>query len=91
VQKHYGVRTDRHKLIHFYEIDEWELYDLEKDPKEMHNVYHDPAYADVAKELKAELQRLQAQYKDDGKVVQFERPAPKKKPQPKAKKKQNGG
>lgn len=36
VKRHYGVRTRRYKLIHFYhDIDEWELYDLEKDPQEM--------------------------------------------------------
>ncbi len=48
VKRHYGVRTDRYKLIHFYyDIDEWELYDLEKDPKELNSVYDDPAYAEV--------------------------------------------
>jgi hypothetical protein len=35
VARHYGIRTDRHKLIHFYTLGEWELYDLEKDPREM--------------------------------------------------------
>jgi hypothetical protein len=34
----------------------WELYDLEKDPKEKHNVYHDPAYAKVVKEMKEKLE-----------------------------------
>ena len=60
VHKHYGVRTERHKLIHFYgeALDEWELFDLEKDPHELHSVYGEPAYADVVKELKAELARL---------------------------------
>lgn len=66
VQPHYGVRTARYKLIHFYyNIDEWELYDLEKDPKEVKNVYNDPTYADVVKELKAEITKLQKQYGDD--------------------------
>ena len=46
VQPHYGVRTDRYKLIHFYTIDEWELFDLENDPHELKSVYDDPAYAD---------------------------------------------
>jgi len=65
VKRHYGVRTNRYKLIHFYhDIDEWELYDLEKDPSEMKNVYGDPAYADIVKELKAELKRLRRKYKD---------------------------
>ncbi len=43
---------------------EWELFDLVKDPNEMKNVYHDPAYADVVKEMTAELERLQAKYGD---------------------------
>jgi len=65
VKRHYGVRTDRHKLIHFYnDIDEWELYDLRKDPREMKNVFDDPAYADTVKKLKAELKRLRKKYKD---------------------------
>jgi len=65
VKRHYGVRTQRYKLIHFYhDIDEWELYDLEKDPKELNNVYEEPAYADVVKKLKAELKQLRKKYKD---------------------------
>ncbi len=59
VRRHYGVRTDRFKLIHFYNIDEWELYDLAKDPHEMRNVYGDETYAAVVTDLKAEIQRLQ--------------------------------
>jgi arylsulfatase A-like enzyme len=66
VKRHYGIRTERYKLIHFYnDIDEWELYDLKKDPKEMKNVIGDPAYADIVKELKVELQALREKYKDD--------------------------
>jgi arylsulfatase A-like enzyme len=65
VKRHYGVRTQRYKLIHFYhDIDEWELYDLKTDPDELKNVYGDPKYADVVKELTAELKRLRAQYND---------------------------
>ncbi|UCF13930.1 MAG: DUF4976 domain-containing protein, partial [Phycisphaerales bacterium] len=65
VKRHYGVRTERYKLIHFYhDIDEWELYDLAKDPREMKNVYADASYADVVRELKAELKRLRRKYKD---------------------------
>lgn len=65
VQPHYGVRTDRFKLIHFYyNIDVWELYDLENDPNELHNIYDDPQYAGVVSELKAEIGRLQVQYGD---------------------------
>jgi arylsulfatase A-like enzyme len=70
VQRHYGVRTDRHKLIHYYLIDEWELFDLQKDPDELKSIYQDSAYADVVKELKAELQRLREHYK----VTAFKEP-----------------
>ncbi len=69
VNKHYGVRTKRHKLIFFHELGEWELFDLEKDPREMKSVYDDPAYAEVVEQLKAELARLRQQYKDDDSVV----------------------
>jgi len=63
VKQHYGVRTDQHKLIHFYnDIDHWELYDLEKDPEEMHNKFDDPAYAEVQGELVKKLAELRAQY-----------------------------
>ncbi len=70
VQRHEGVRTARYKLVHYYIIDEWELFDLEKDPDELRSVYDDPAYATVVKELKAELVRLRKQYRVD----QFEEP-----------------
>lgn len=63
VRRHCGVSTKRYKLIHFYNIEEWELYDLEKDPHEMHSVYADPAYATVVTDLKAELKRLQTELK----------------------------
>ncbi|MBM4030714.1 MAG: sulfatase [Planctomycetes bacterium] len=63
VQRHYGVRTHAHKLIHYYRIGEWELFDLKKDPQELRNVHADPAYAEVLKGLKGELDRLRAQLK----------------------------
>ncbi len=66
VHPHYGVRTDRYKLIHFYDLKEWELYDLEKDPQELHSVYGDPDYADTVKDLKVQLDELRKQYQDDG-------------------------
>lgn len=65
VNRHEGVRTDRYKLMHFYQLDEWELYDLEKDPDELQSVYGDPDYAEVTEKLKAELARLRKQYKVD--------------------------
>ncbi|MCS7033189.1 MAG: sulfatase [Phycisphaerae bacterium] len=65
VAPHRGVRTETHKLIHFYTHDEWELYDLTKDPDELRNVYDHPAYAVTRNRLKAELQRLRKHYGDD--------------------------
>ena len=66
VQPHYGVRTERYKLIHFYyNVDVWELYDLEKDPNEMINQYQNPEYSSVIKGLKKELNSLQKQYNDN--------------------------
>jgi len=64
VAKHIGVRTDRYKLIYFYENDEWELYDLQKDLHEMNNVYNDPAYKKIGEQMKKELTNLKQQYKD---------------------------
>ncbi|MCH2181394.1 MAG: sulfatase [Mariniblastus sp.] len=64
VAKHYGIRTARHKLIYFYEHDFWELYDLERDPGEMNNLYPGLASSDLVKQLKNELADLRVQYKD---------------------------
>ena len=65
VQPHYGVRTDRYKLIHFYyNIDQWELYDLKNDPNELNNLYSNSKYTDVINELKVEICKLQKQYGD---------------------------
>ncbi len=65
VKRHYGVATDRYKLIHFYyDIDEWELYDLQEDPDEMNSVYDDPEYAEVQEMMHAKLKELRAQYGD---------------------------
>ena len=64
VAKHIGVRTDRYKLIFFYENNEWELYDLQKDKTEMNNVYNDPEYKKVREEMQKQLSRLKQQYKD---------------------------
>lgn len=77
VTAHYGIRTEKYKLIYFYgkalgsagAVDkdtppEWELYDLQKDPREMRNVYSDAAYSRIAADLKIRLARLQSSYKD---------------------------
>jgi arylsulfatase A-like enzyme len=77
IPAHYGVRTERYKLIYYYgralgsagAIDkdtppEWELFDTIKDPHEMYNLYDDPKHQGVVKKLKAEVDRLQREYKD---------------------------
>lgn len=77
VAAHYGIRTHRYKLIYYYgeglgvpgardikREPAWELFDLEKDPYELNNVYSDPAYQDVVEELKKELYRLKEKVKD---------------------------
>ncbi|CAH8283573.1 putative sulfatase [Mariniflexile fucanivorans] len=63
VKKMYGVRTKRYKLIHVYDdIDEWELYDLEKDPQELKNVIDNSEYTEVKTMLHKKLLALQTQY-----------------------------
>jgi arylsulfatase A-like enzyme len=66
VRPHYGVITDRYKLVHYYkpDVDDWDLLDREKDPLETKNFYNDPAYAETVKELKVELARLQTEVKE---------------------------
>lgn len=64
-EPHFGVRTKRHKLICFDRINQWELFDLEKDPLELRNEYDNPEYAQTVKDLKQELTRLQRELKDD--------------------------
>lgn len=65
VKRHYGIRTADFKLIHFYnDVNEWEMYDLKKDPHEMHNVFGKPAYAKEQRKLMKLLLETQKQYKD---------------------------
>ncbi len=65
LKRHYGVRTDRYKLMHFYyDIDEWEMYDLEKDPQEMKNIYDDPEYAEVKELMHKRLIEMRDKYGD---------------------------
>jgi len=71
VKRHYGIVTKAYKLVHYYyDVDEWELYDRQKDPMEMKNVYEDPAYAEVVKDLKARLSALRVKYKDSPELDQ---------------------
>jgi arylsulfatase A-like enzyme len=77
VPAHYGIRTRKWKLIYYYgkplgmkganppdAEPDWELFDMEKDPREMHNLYRDPKFAGIVKQLKAELEKLQKEAGD---------------------------
>jgi len=84
---HYGVRTDTHKLIYFWKKDQWECYDLIKDPDEMHNLYGDPAAQPIILKLKQELARLKRDLGDDDVYADrqptdssYVEPPPRKKP-----------
>ena len=62
VQKHEGVRTDRYKLISYYDIGEWELFDFQTDPQEVDNLYDNPTYAMIQQDLEEALEKLKQQY-----------------------------
>ncbi len=76
VARHYGVTNGHHKLIHYYQLDEWELFDLKKDPNELKSVYGANGYKQVQVDLLTELRRLQRHYK----VPEDTTPLPSKKP-----------
>lgn len=67
---HYGIRTEKYKLIDYYGMNEWELFDLEKDPDEMESLFGElgattkPQYQDIVKELIGQLRQLRSQYHD---------------------------
>ena len=62
----YGVRTDRHKLVRYYEphVDAWELFDLQRDPDELQNVADDPAYREARLEMAERLLAWRAEHLD---------------------------
>ena len=64
VPKHYGIRTLSHKLIHYYQFNEWELFDLDKDPHENLNLYKNEGYQKRVSELNSELNELRIHYQD---------------------------
>lgn len=88
VPPHYGVRTRDFMLARFPMTDEWELFDMKKDPKQLKSVYNDPAYAATVKQLTAKLRDLQKQYGDTNPDITYaeilqqirKRNAPKVKP-----------
>ena len=66
VRPHYGVRTDRYKLIHFEgDMDVWELFDLQSDPNELDNLYDRPDYRAVQAALHERLDELRRELQDD--------------------------
>lgn len=63
VKKHYGIRTDRYKLMHFYDdIDAWEFYDLKNDPTEENNAINDTTYSEVIQQMRRTLDSVQRHY-----------------------------
>lgn len=72
---HYGVRTFTHKLIYYWKKDQWEFYDLVRDPNEMRNIYEDPTQKSTIAKLKKELARLRKELKDND-VFAHEQPPP---------------
>ncbi|MCG8389814.1 MAG: sulfatase [Cytophagales bacterium] len=72
VKRHYGIRTDRYKLIHFYyDVDEWEMYDLAEDLSEMNNVYNHADYAKVQAEMCRQLVAIRQNYGDSDELDQM--------------------
>ena len=72
VQPHYGIRTQKYTLAHFYySIDVWELYDLQKDPKQIHNEINNPEYQETILKLKFELKDLMSRFGNDKTIEQF--------------------
>lgn len=68
VLQHLGVRGERYKLIYFYPVEEWELYDLETDPQEQKNLINSAAHQEILKQMKLELLDLRNKYDDHEKA-----------------------
>ena len=69
IPRHYGIRTDRYKLMHFYQFGgEWELYDLKSDPDEKTNIYGEKDVKKLTAKLKKQLKDLQKHYEDDSDI-----------------------
>ncbi len=63
VARHYGVRTERYKLVYYYQNDEWELFDLVTDPQDQVNLYGKQGYAALTDDLRQRLQALRVEYR----------------------------
>ncbi len=74
VAAHDGVRTADHKIFWVPKTEEYQLFDMKKDPQEMKSVHQDPAYATVLTDMKAELQNARDQYKVHSAVIPQPRP-----------------
>jgi arylsulfatase A-like enzyme len=71
VNRHYAIVTKEYKLIHYYFVeDEWELIDRKKDPMELKNVYNDPTYSEIKKDLHKRLEKMRIKYKDNNELSQ---------------------
>lgn len=66
VPQHFGVRTQTHKLFYLPVTNEWQLFDLVKDPQEMVNVYDNPEYASVRESMTKEYNRVREHYEAPG-------------------------
>ncbi|HRG93798.1 MAG TPA: DUF4976 domain-containing protein, partial [Chitinophagaceae bacterium] len=71
VLQHLGIRTEKYKLIYFYTVEEWELYNLENDPDEQKNLISKPEYQSLIKKLKNQLLELRNKYEDHEKAGQL--------------------
>lgn len=65
VPRHNGVRTERYTLAHFYRTNEWELFDLREDPKQLRSVYGRPGYESITRQLQSQLEQFKRRFQDD--------------------------
>ena len=71
VPRHYGIRTERYKLMHFYQFgNEWEMYDLKEDPDELANIYGKAGKESLQTDLKKQLVAIRKRYDDNSNVAE---------------------
>lgn len=73
VSAHDGIRTDNHKLMYFSHTEEYNLFDLQKDPQEMKSLHDDPDYATVLEEMKTKLEKSRVDYRVHSAVLPAQR------------------